>query len=40
MLQVKKQPLTIKNAIAAKGTGNIILATGTSQFETLNRLLA
>jgi glucosamine-6-phosphate deaminase len=31
--------LTIKNAIAAKGRAAIILATGTSQFETLNRLL-
>lgn len=30
----------IKNAIAANGSANIILATGTSQFETLNRLLA
>ena len=30
----------IKNMIAAKGTAAIILATGTSQFETLNNLLA
>ncbi len=29
----------IKNAIAEKGQANIILATGTSQFETLQRLL-
>lgn len=30
----------IKKAIAEKGTANIILATGTSQFETLNQLIA
>ncbi len=30
----------IRNAIASKGTANIILATGTSQFETLNELIA
>lgn len=29
----------IKNAIATKGQANIILATGTSQFETLQQLL-
>lgn len=29
----------IKNEIAAKGNANIILATGTSQFETLKQLL-
>jgi glucosamine-6-phosphate deaminase len=32
--------LTIRKVIAAKGRANIILATGTSQFETLNRLIA
>lgn len=30
----------IREAIAGKGTANIILATGTSQFQTLNLLLA
>ena len=30
----------IRDAIDARGTANIILATGTSQFETLNRLTA
>ncbi len=30
----------IRNAILANGTANIILATGTSQFETLNELIA
>ena len=30
----------IKQAIKEKGQANIILATGTSQFETLNRLIA
>ncbi len=30
----------IKQAIAKQGTASIILATGTSQFETLNRLIA
>ena len=30
----------IKKAIAEKGTAHIILATGTSQFETLNQLIA
>src|ERR1700738_38909 len=30
----------IKNEIAAKGSANIILETGTSQFETLNQLVA
>lgn len=30
----------IKNAIDAKGNANIILATGTSQFETLKQLVA
>lgn len=30
----------IRNAIAGKGSANIILATGTSQFETLNHLVA
>jgi glucosamine-6-phosphate deaminase len=30
----------IKEAIATKGFANIILATGTSQFETLNQLLS
>lgn len=30
----------IRNAIAQNGHANIILATGTSQFETLNQLLA
>ena len=30
----------IKAVIAEKGNANIILATGTSQFETLNRLIA
>lgn len=30
----------IRNAIAKRGQANIILATGTSQFETLNRLIA
>jgi glucosamine-6-phosphate deaminase len=30
----------IREAIAAKGYANIILATGTSQFETLNQLIA
>src|SRR5690606_35514933 len=29
----------IRTAIAEKGTANIILATGTSQFETLNQLI-
>jgi glucosamine-6-phosphate deaminase len=29
---------TIRNTIAEKGQANIILATGTSQFETLNQL--
>lgn len=29
----------IRNAIAAKGSANIILATGTSQFQTLNQLI-
>jgi glucosamine-6-phosphate deaminase len=32
--------ITIKKIIAEKGNANIILATGTSQFETLNRLIA
>lgn len=32
--------LAIKKAIAKKGQAKIILATGTSQFETLNRLIA
>lgn len=32
--------LAIKKAIAKKGQAKIILATGTSQFETLNRLMA
>lgn len=36
----KVAALTIKNVIAAKGRATIILATGTSQFETLNRLIA
>ena len=31
---------TIKKALEKKGNANIILATGTSQFETLNRLIA
>ncbi len=30
----------LRNAIAQKGFANMILATGTSQFETLNQLLA
>jgi len=30
----------IRKAIAQKGSANIILATGTSQFETLNQLIA
>ena len=30
----------VRKAIAKKGHANIILATGTSQFETLNRLIA
>lgn len=30
----------IRNAIESNGTANIILATGTSQFETLNQLIA
>lgn len=30
----------IREAIAEKGAANIILATGTSQFETLNRLIS
>ncbi|MBD0284518.1 MAG: glucosamine-6-phosphate deaminase [Flavisolibacter sp.] len=30
----------IRQAIAEKGSANIILATGTSQFETLNQLIA
>jgi len=30
---------SIRNAIAANGYANIILATGTSQFETLNQLI-
>jgi len=30
----------VRKAIAQKGHANIILATGTSQFETLNRLIA
>ena len=30
----------IREAIAMKGSANIILATGTSQFETLNQLIA
>lgn len=30
----------IRNAIAERGIANIILATGTSQFETLNQLIA
>ena len=30
---------SIRSAIAKKGTANIILATGTSQFETLNQLI-
>lgn len=29
----------IRKAIAEKGSANIILATGTSQFETLNHLI-
>ncbi|MDP9230322.1 MAG: 6-phosphogluconolactonase, partial [Bacteroidota bacterium] len=29
----------IREAIVAKGSANIILATGTSQFETLNQLI-
>lgn len=29
----------IREAIAAKGSANVILATGTSQFETLNQLI-
>src|SRR5688572_28990566 len=36
----KQGALTIREAIAIKGTANIILATGTSQFETLNQLIA
>jgi len=32
--------LAIRNAIAERGIANIILATGTSQFETLNQLIA
>jgi glucosamine-6-phosphate deaminase len=32
--------ISIKKIIAEKGSANIILATGTSQFETLNRLIA
>ena len=31
--------IAIRNAIAEKGNANIILATGTSQFETLNKLI-
>ena len=31
---------SIRNAIAEKGSANIILATGTSQFETLNQLIS
>src|SRR4026207_1555200 len=31
---------SIRNAIAANGYANIILATGTSQFETLNQLIS
>jgi len=31
---------TIKETIAQKGSANIILATGTSQFETIKRLIA
>ncbi len=30
----------IRQAIAEKGIANIILATGTSQFETLNQLIS
>jgi glucosamine-6-phosphate deaminase len=30
----------IRNAIAANGTANIIMATGASQFETINQLIA
>jgi glucosamine-6-phosphate deaminase len=30
---------TIRKAIAEKGSANVILATGTSQFETLNQLI-
>jgi glucosamine-6-phosphate deaminase len=36
----KHAATSIKNVIAAKGNVNIILATGTSQFETLNTLLS
>ncbi len=32
--------IAIKNTIAEKGEANIILATGTSQFETLNHVIA
>jgi glucosamine-6-phosphate deaminase len=32
--------LAIRNAISHRGIANIILATGTSQFETLNQLIA
>ncbi|MBC7827872.1 MAG: glucosamine-6-phosphate deaminase [Chitinophagaceae bacterium] len=32
--------ILIRNAIAENGTANIILATGTSQFETLNQLVS
>lgn len=35
----KEAAETIKEAIAQKGVANIILATGTSQFETLQQLL-
>ena len=32
--------ISLKQAIHEKGKANLILATGTSQFETLNRLIA
>ena len=35
----KKAALLIREAIKANGTANIILATGSSQFETLNQLI-
>jgi glucosamine-6-phosphate deaminase len=36
----KEGGVLIRNAIQNQGFANIILATGTSQFETLNQLLA
>lgn len=35
----KAAAILIRDAIASKGSANVILATGTSQFETLNQLI-